>query len=393
MTTKTFDVILAGGGVMSCATAYYLLRFDPSLNVAIVEKDPTYAKSSTVLSDGNIRLQFNIKENVQISQFGLEVLKTFKDDMEVNGEKPDPMFRQEGNLFLVDQNGLETAKQGLALQQSLGCPVEWLSAQEAMQRFPLYQLDNLAGGTFGSLDGTMDPNTVLTGMKKKVVAMGATYLEGRVTEILTNKGRVTGVKLSSGETLKSECILNGTGAWGTDLAKTAGVHLPVQPVKRQVFTFEVDTIPDAVMPLTVFPSGLYLIHEHGNRFMAGRSFEDDPIGLGDFEVDRNIFLDRMWPELVEYVPACDRLKLTGGWAGLYAVNTFDGNAILGEWPELKGFYLANGFSGHGFQQCFAVGRYTAELMLARTPSLDLSIFSAKRILENKPVFENPHKLV
>jgi len=392
MSLNRFDVILAGGGVMSCATAYYLLGYEPNLKVAIIEKDPTYARSSTVLSDGNIRLQFNIKENIQISQFGLEVLKTFKVEMEVDGEKPDPMFRQEGNLFLVDENGVETARQGLALQQSMNCPVEWLSVQDAMQRFPLYHLDSLAGGTFGSLDGTMDPNTVLVGMKKKVVAMGAVYLEETVVEVLVENGKAVGVRLASGENLFAPSILNGAGAWGKDLAKTAGVHLPVQPVKRQVFTFETAGSPDVVMPLTVFPSGLYLIHEHTNRFMSGRSFDDDPIGY-DFELNRVPFMDRMWPELVEYVPVFDRLKLTGGWAGLYAVNTFDGNAILGQWPELDGFYLANGFSGHGFQQCFAVGRYTAELMLSRPLSLDLSIFSGQRILENRPVFENPHKIV
>jgi glycine/D-amino acid oxidase-like deaminating enzyme len=392
MSSNVFDVILAGGGAMSCATAYYLLRYEPSLRVVIIEKDPTYSRSSTVLSDGNIRLQFNLKENIQISWFGLEVLKTFKNDMEVDGVKPDPMFRQEGNLFLVDETGVGTAKQGLALQQSMGCPVEWLSARDAMHRFPLYHLGSLAGGTFGSFDGTMDPNTILVGMKKKVVAMGAVYFEDTVIDVLVERGKAAGVRLASGKTFASPRILNGVGAWCTDLANTAGVDLPVQPVKRQVFTFEADAAPDSVMPLTVFPSGLYLIHEHGNRFMCGRSFDHDPIGY-DFELDREPFMDSLWPELVGYVPAFDRLKLTGGWAGLYAVNTFDGNAILGEWPELDGFYLANGFSGHGFQQCFAVGRYTAELMLSRPLSLDLSIFSAQRILDNKPVYENPHKIV
>ena len=89
----------------------------------------------------------------------------------------------------------------------------------------------------------------------------------------------------------------------------------------------------------------------------------------------------------------DRLKVRRGWAGLYAVNTFDGNAILGEWPEVAGFYLANGFSGHGFQQCHAVGRFLTELILGRPLSLDLSSFSPQRILDNKPQFEGQLKLI
>ena len=100
-----------------------------------------------------------------------------------------------------------------------------------------------------------------------------------------------------------------------------------------------------------------------------------------------MFINTLWPELVELVPAFDQLKVARGWAGLYAVNTLDGNAILGEWPELKGFFLANGFSGHGLQQAPAVGRYISERITGKTPTLDLSIFDPERILANKPLNE------
>jgi glycine/D-amino acid oxidase-like deaminating enzyme len=113
----------------------------------------------------------------------------------------------------------------------------------------------------------------------------------------------------------------------------------------------------------------------------------DRIGV-DFTWDDRRFTELLWPELAEFVPPFDRLKLKRGWAGLYAVNTMDGNAILGEWPELKGLFLANGFSGHGLQQAPAVGRYLSELILGRPPSLDLSVFGPRRILENKPLSES-----
>ena len=109
--------------------------------------------------------------------------------------------------------------------------------------------------------------------------------------------------------------------------------------------------------------------------MCGKSLPDDYIGYDDFRWEKSKFEEKIWPELVDFIPSFDRLKILRGWAGLYEVNTLDGNAILGEWPELRGFYLANGFSGHGFQQCHAVGRYIAELMLGKVPSLDLSVFS------------------
>ena len=92
MTDNTYDVIMVGGGVMGCATAYYLMRADDGLKVGIIEMDPTYEKASTPLSDGNTRVQFNIKENIQISQYGLEVLARFAEEMAVDDDEPDEAY-------------------------------------------------------------------------------------------------------------------------------------------------------------------------------------------------------------------------------------------------------------------------------------------------------------
>ena len=144
--------------------------------------------------------------------------------------------------------------------------------------------------------------------------------------------------------------------------------------------------PNGPLPLTVLPSGLYFRSETGGLILLGKSLDEDPVGF-NFSWDDKRFMELLWPELAEFVPAFDRLKLVRGWAGLYAVNTMDENAILGQWPELKGLYLANGFSGHGLQQAPAVGRYLAELILGNPHELDLSIFHPLRILENKPLSE------
>lgn len=392
MSPKKFDVIMAGGGLMGCATAYYLLKADPTLKVAIIEMDATYEKNSTVLSDGNTRLQFNIKENIEISQYALEKLATFGEDMIVDGVKPQVAFKQEGNLFLSDFENAENAKAGLKIQQSLGCDVVWLTPDEISARYPILSVEGIAGATFGALDGVMDPHAVLMAFKNKAVDLGATFIEAEVAEITHEKGQVTGVKLTSGEMLSAKYVLNSAGGWGTKLAKTAGIDLPIDPVMRQVFIVEVGVNIEKEYPFLFFPSGIYLSQEHGNRFMCGKSFDNDPIGF-DFVTNRKTFEEHMWEDLVGHIPAFDRLKVIGAWAGLYAVNTFDGNALLGESPALKGFILANGFSGHGFQQCHAVGRYLAELILGVSPVLDLAIFSPQRILDNKPVFEGHGKLV
>jgi glycine/D-amino acid oxidase-like deaminating enzyme len=393
MSNNTYDVIIVGGGVMGCATAYYLLKYDPRLNVAILEMDSTYAKSSTVLSDGNTRVQFNIKENIQMSQYGLEVLKTFGAEMEVEGVRPDPAFRQQGNLFVLDEASRDESHDGWLLQTSLDGIVYWLTPEDVQREYPLYNLKDCVAGTLGPLDGTMSPMGLLTGYKQKVVALGAKFIQAEAVEILRTANQITGVKLASGETLNSQVVMNAAGAWAPKIAKTVGVELPILPTKRQVTIVDTNIRPEKTLPTLFLPSGLYVIHEGEGLFMVGKSFADDPVGYDDFRWDRIKFEEAVWPELVDYLPEFDRLKILRGWAGLYEVNTLDGNAILGEWPELKGFYLANGFSGHGFQQCHAVGRYIAELMLKKTPALDLSIFSPQRILENKPVFESKRKII
>jgi FAD-dependent oxidoreductase domain-containing protein 1 len=392
MARQLYDVIIVGGGVMGCATACYLLGSDAQLKLAVVEMDSSYARASTPLSDGNTRIQFNIRENILMSLYGLEVMATFAEDMEVGGVRPDAAFHQQGNLFLVDEAGRQEALQGLALQQSLGCQVEWLSSAQIEQRFPLFDPGGFVGGTFGRQDGVMDPFAVMMAYRRKAQALGAEFIEAQAASLQLAGSAVAGVKLKAGEVLSAETVVNAAGAWATQLATSAGIQLPVDPVKRQVYVIETEVRPESRIPALFTPSGLYLIHEGRNRFNVGQSFPDDPVGFL-FDWDRGRFNERLWPALVELVPAFDRLKLVSGWAGLYAVNTFDGNAILGEWSELRGFYLANGFSGHGFQQCHAVGRYLAELILHRPPAIDLSIFAPDRILQGKPVYESQRKLI
>ena len=391
-TERHFDVIMVGGGVMGCATAYYLLKADPDLKVAIVEMDPTYEKSSTALSDGNTCIQFNLQENIQMSLYGLDVMANFAEEMAVGEHKPEIAFRQQGNLFLVENESLAEAREGLELQQSLGCQVEWLSLEEIGLRYPLINPVNCVGGTFGPLDGVLDPYAVLMAYKEKAISLGAKFITAEVVKLLYENKCVKGARLSSGDELLAGTVVNSAGAWATKLAKTAGIDLPVSPVMRQVFIVETEVQSDDLFPAFFSPSGLYCIHEGGNLFMVGKSLPVDPMGF-EFTWSRDRFTEVLWPELVEFVPSFDRLKVQRGWAGLYAVNTLDGNAILGEWPELSGCYLANGFSGHGFQQCHAVGRYIAELILDNAPSLDLSIFSPQRILTDEPVFESRRKLI
>ena len=392
MKHNIYDVIIIGGGIMGASTAYHLIKEDPALKVIVIERDLSYEKASTALSMVNARIQFTLKENVQISQYAFKILENFEETMAVDGKRPAIFYRREGNLFLYDAKMAPAGRSAFEMQKDLGCAIEWWSPEKVSEKYPLYEnLDGIVGATFGPEDGHFDAYSVLMGYRAKAISMGAEFVQDEVVEFCINSSRgkepsVEGVKTASGETCSSSHVVNCTGAWAARLLATAGIKFPVDPTKRQIFAVKPEVALPTPLPLTILPSGFYFRTETGGLLLLGKSMPTDPVGF-DFSWDNERF-EELWGELYEFAPAFESLKLIKGWAGLYAVNVLDANAILGEWPEIKGLFLANGFSGHGLQQGPAVGRYITELILKKEPMLDLSIFSPERVLKNQPIFED-----
>ena len=141
-----YDVVIAGGGIMGCSTAYNLIVRDSSLNIAVVEKDPTYALASTTLSLANIRVQFSLQENILISKYGLKKLAVFAEEMRVDDYIPKINFHREGNLFLVDKSRKKESLHSLAKQKELSCDVEWWTPEMIRKNYPLYEPSSYSGG-------------------------------------------------------------------------------------------------------------------------------------------------------------------------------------------------------------------------------------------------------
>ena len=384
------DVAIIGGGVIGCAIAYFLsARSDFHGSVLVIEKDPSYQRASTALSAGGIRQQFSTPENIYISQFGAAFFKSVPTVLACDEDVPDISFKEAGYLFLANDRNISALECNFALQRAHGVEVEMLDASALARCFSFLCTSDLRAGTVGLRDeGWIDPYSLLMALKKKARSQGVLFIDDEVIAIYRHDKHIQSVQLRHGGQIACGHVVNAAGPAAAQVAAMAGiVDLPVRPRKRMVFTFRCRTeLPGC--PLVIDPSGVYFRPE-GDKFICGVSppGDRDP-DCTDFYVDVRIFDEVIWPVLAQRVPAFEALERGFSWAGHYAYNAIDQNAILGPHPQLRNYYFANGFSGHGLQQAPAVGRAISELITTGGyQTIDLRRFCFERFAEGKLVRE------
>jgi sarcosine oxidase len=385
------DVVIVGGAIVGSAVATFLaLRPDWDGRIVVVERDPTYRTSSTTLSAASIRLQFSTPLNIEISRFGISLIKDLDRWLGVPGAPPpDIDFVEGGYLFLATPAGLPVLEANHAVQRAHGVNVALLGPGELRRRFPWMALDDVAGGSLGLSDeGWFDAHALLQAFRRKARALGVSYLAREVAGVERDGSTIRGVRLADGSSIEAGVVVNAAGPRAAEVAAMAGMELPVRPRKRFVYHFDCRARLGPA-PLTINPGGVYFRPE-GPAWIGGYSPRDgdaDPDTL-DLDVDRAPFETVVWPELARRVPAFESIRLLDAWAGHYEVNTLDHNAVIGPHPEVPGFLFANGFSGHGLQQAPAVGRGLAEwIATGAYETLDLSPLGYGRIARNEPVRE------
>lgn len=380
---ETFDVLIVGGAIMG-ATAAYFLTLDPAFRgrVAVVERDPTFTYSSTTLSAASLRQQFSIPENIRMSLFGLEFLKSAKERF---GDV-DLAWHEGGYLILASEAGLPVLQANHRVQKAEGADIDLLDPAALKATFPWLNIEDLAAGAYGrSGEGWFDAHAFLQAVRTAAKAQGAHFITGEVVAITREGNRVTGATLADGRRIGCGVLVNAAGPRGGRVAAMAGIELPVEGKKRCVFVVHCRT-PLPKLPLLVDPSGFYIRPEGAYQICGAPPAEDnDPDANGDFEVDWSIFEEGIWPHLAHRIPAMEELKVVRAWAGHYEMNLLDHNAVIGPHPEVTNFYFMNGFSGHGLQQAPAAGRAIAEWIVhGRSVSLDLGVFSYERIAAGRP---------
>jgi sarcosine oxidase subunit beta len=262
-----------------------------------------------------------------------------------------------------------------------------LTPDQAAELIPGISLEGMIGATFGPKDGIADPSGLTQGYATLARRAGAQIRTGvGVDRIDTVEGRVTGVGTSAGS-ISAPTVVNAAGPWAGPLAATAGVHLPVDPIPRQVIV---------TGPFPGAPGRKTLVIDAGTTFYFHREGPGVLMGMGgvneqpsfDTRVDERFIADEVIPTAVRLFPPLEEADVRFTWAGLYEMSP-DRLPVIGEAPGVAGLFLANGFSGHGFQHAPIVGKLLAEMIVeGGAKTVDVSSLGLERFAGGQVVAEH-----
>jgi sarcosine oxidase subunit beta len=369
---ETADVVVVGGGAVGCSAAYHLAAAGAG-DVLLLERSAAVGTGSTGACAGGFRSQFSSRINVELSLASLPMILGFS---EQHGLPLDVV--QDGYLFLIrDEASRAPFEAAAQMQRELGVDVRLLSADEAAALVPGISREGVLAATYCPDDGIADPAGLTQGYASVATRAGARVRLGtEVTGIVMEAGRVSGVTTADGA-ISSRVVVDAAGPWAGVLAAGAGVELPLEPIPRMV----VATGPFAGVParrtLVIDAATTFYLHREGEGVLMGMGGVDERPSFS-LRVDDRFIAEELLPVAVRVFPALQDAGIAATWAGLYEM-TPDRHPILGPSP-VEGFWLANGFSGHGFQHAPVVGLLLAEMIVdgaARTvdvSTLDLGRF-------------------
>jgi len=375
---KTADIVIIGGGIVGLSIAYYL-ALKKAGKIVLFEKGQL-GEGSTGRCVGGIRTQFSTEINIRFSLESLKTFEQFEDEFGVN-----PEFKKIGYLFLAaSEQEIRVFRENITLQGKFNIPVEFLSPDEIRCRWPYLRTDDVLGGTFCPRDGCAGPSEILSGFVNGAKKEGVKICEGtEIVGISVAKGRIHSVKTQD-EEIFAPVVINAGGPHAATIGGMAGVHIPVKPLRRQIFITGPFHLADHPIPLTIDIHRGWYFRQEGNGLLLSGPLDPEP----SFNLNTEYEAMAETSENAMYrVPALEKARIGRGWAGLYEISP-DHHAILGKVPEAEGLILANGFSGHGFQHSPAVGKVISELITdGKASTIDISSLSIERFKKGELVLE------
>ena len=380
---ETAEFVIIGGGIVGSSIAYHLTSAG-CRDVLVIESESAQGKGSTGKSMGGVRAQFSTAVNIQMSLYSIPFYASFDDRL---GHPCG--YRPQGYLFCAtSQAHMDYLRANYEKQIALGLKdVRLISAPEIATSFPQLRSDDIVGGSFCSTDGFVDPYSAMIGFMSWAADHGAKlWKNASVTGIRKDRRGVTTVETTRGS-VSTRFVVNCAGAWAAAVAKMVDVDLPVEPLRRMLVPTEpFDEFPHTAPMIIDMSNGFHFRPEGRGFLLAWNDPEETPGYKSDFEPP---FIEKILIRAADRVPIFENLAVNPkrAWAGLYEM-TPDHHPILGAVPEVPGFFLANGFSGHGVMHAPATGKILADLLLnGNTGLIDASLLSFARFAEGRMIEE------
>jgi sarcosine oxidase, subunit beta len=379
----TAEVVIIGGGIVGSSIAYHLVAAG-CRDVLVIERESAQGKGSTGKSMGGVRAQFSTPVNIQMSLYSIPFYASFDERLGYPAG-----YRPQGYLFCAThEKHMAYLRTNHQKQVAMGLKdVRLVAADDIRGMFPQLRSDDIVGGSFCSSDGFVDPYSAMIGFMTWAADHGAKLSKNTiVTGIQLDTTGIAAIETSKG-TIATRKAVNCAGAWAAAVAEMAGVDLPVEPLRRMLVPTEpFDQFPHTAPMIIDMSNGFHFRPEALGFLLAWNDPEETPGYKTDFDP---AFIEKILTRAADRVPAFENLAVNPkrAWAGLYEM-TPDHHPILGAASGVPGFFLANGFSGHGVMHAPATGKILADLILTgKTDLVDASLLGLARFAEGRMIEE------
>jgi len=366
-------IVIIGGGIVGCSTAYHLTKLGWR-DVVLLEQGKLTC-GTTWHAAGLVGQMRATRTMTRMSRYGIELYSSLEAE---TGAATG--WKACGSVSVArTKERMTLLKRSVATARSFGIEAELISPSEAGRLWPLMRTDDLEGAVWLPGDGKANPTDLTQSLARGARNGGARLIEGvRVTGFDIRAGRVQGVRTDQGD-IACEVVVNCAGQWARALGKLAGVTVPLFSAEHfYIVTRKIDGVT-ADLPVLRDPDGfIYYKEEVGGLVMGGFEPVAKPWGM-DGIPDKFEFqlLGEDWDQFeILMQNALHRTPCLATAEVRQLLNapesfTPDGNFILGEAPELRGFFVAAGFNSAGIANAGGAGRLTAEWIVAGEPTADL----------------------
>ncbi len=366
-------VVIIGGGIVGCSVAYHLVKRGVS-DVLLLERrqltcGTTWHAAGLV---GQLRATHNLTRLAQYTTQLYEGLE--RETGQATG------FRQVGSVAVAASAArFEELKRGASMARVFGLEVQLLSPHAARERWPLLAIDDLVGAVYLPKDGRTNPVDTTQALARGARRGGARIVEGaKVTGIRTSGGRVTGVATEAGE-VRADVVVNCAGMWGREVGALAGVSVPLHAAEHfYIVTEPIAGLP-ADLPILRDADACSYFKEDTGKLLVGW-FEPRAKPWAEDGIPEGSAFEQLPPDLAHIEPLfagamrrVPALESTGVQVFFNGPESFtpDDRYLLGEAPELKGFYVAAGFNSIGIQSAGGAGKVLADWIVDGHAPFDL----------------------